>query len=446
MRDVDLPATTAAIVSDPVETQTSIEASMLNGLGLSNLVAFSAQLAVEAVVARPVPPAQPVAPISAASREFPLQITSTALNKANFISPMKLEIFQANTLARMASPDTLSRQRRTLRNSSQRIITLGRSVVENESGCINFFAAACRHPGLTGFEFDRADASLLGAAAAAKDAQPRFMLMLGDQIYADARAGLMDTESPIEKFVTRYRNAFGSSAGFRKLAQAIPLYMVIDDHEINNNWSREQTLAGNKASLLAKTACETFSAYQYVHGPGAPADLTAPPEPVKGFNYSYTHNGLSFIVLDTRTQRKRVPDRKMLHPSQWRWLENWLMEQQKLGCQPKFIVSGSVVAPGLKEHVRSGSCHREMQTHGRCPLLTASGCLLLSLPTTLTTSCFCRVTTTALRLRRLLSQTAQLTPGPSWHRHCMHPCDLPIQKRAKFWRLKAFHLEPKQQQ
>ncbi len=351
MRDVDLPATTAAIVSDPAEAQIGIEASMLNGPGLSNLVASSAQLAVEAVVVQPVPPAQPAAPISAARREIPLQITSEALNSANFISPMELDITQSNTLARMASPDTLSRQRRTLRNSSQRIITLGRSVVENESCSINFFAAACRHPGLTGFEFDRADASLLRAAAAAKDAQPRFMLMLGDQIYADARAGLIDTESPVEKFVTRYRNAFGSSAGFRKLAQAIPLYMVIDDHEINNDWSQEQTLAGNKATLLAETACKTFNAYQYVHGPGAPADLTAPPEPIKGFNYSYTHNGLPFIVLDTRTQRERVPDRKMLHPSQWRWLENWLMEQQKLGCQPKFIVSGSVVAPGLKEHV-----------------------------------------------------------------------------------------------
>ena len=176
------------------------------------------------------------------------------------------------------------------------------------------------------------------------------MLMLGDQIYADARAGLLDTQSPIEKLLPRYRDAFGSSYGFRKLAQRLPLYMVIDDHEINDDWSLEQAQAGSSSRVLASNAMEAFRAFQYSHGPGFPADMTNPTQPVMGFNYSYTHGGFPFIVLDTRTQRSRVPERRILHASQWRWLEQWLLAEQVKGVQPKFIVSGSVLAPGLLEN------------------------------------------------------------------------------------------------
>ncbi len=62
------------------------------------------------------------------------------------------------------------------------------------------------------------------------------MWMLGDQIYSDARAGLADSASPIERLLPRYRCAFGS-AGFAALARSIPLYMVMDDHD----WGKSKT-------------------------------------------------------------------------------------------------------------------------------------------------------------------------------------------------------------
>lgn len=262
-----------------------------------------------------------------------------------FLLPLQREVERARALTRQADPGTLSRKRRTLRDWQQRTVTLARAQWHDaDDGTLRFFAAACRHPGLTAAEFYRADASLAKACVALPHAQPRFMLMLGDQIYADARAGLFDTQSPIERLLPRYRSAFASSSGFRTLARRLPLYMVIDDHEINDNWSQEQARAGRVSRVLASNARDAFAVFQQAHGPDGPGPQ------VMGFNYSYSHSGYPFIVLDTRTQRTRVP-RRILHDSQWYWLMHWLLAEQDKGAHPKFVVSGSVLAPGLRQYV-----------------------------------------------------------------------------------------------
>lgn len=281
---------------------------------------------------------------------YPMADLKSTTNPEIFIAPLQHDLQLANATARGANPTTLSRQRRTLRTYGDRVVTLGPAqFLDQTVDDLTFFAAACRHPGLTGFEQARADESLLEAGVAAGTRDPRFMLMLGDQIYADARAGVVDTQSPIEKLLPRYRDAFASSPGFRQLARKLPIYMVIDDHEINDNWSHEQTLASTNQAVLASNAMAAFKVFQYAHGPGSPADLQSPVESVEGFNYSYIHSGFPFIVLDTRTQRVRTPERRILHPSQWRWLEAWLIDEQKKGPHPKFVASGSVVVPGLKK-------------------------------------------------------------------------------------------------
>lgn len=281
----------------------------------------------------------------------PLDIPEDQLDPIPLISVLEADIRDSNRTAVAAEPGTLSRQRRTLRVYQQRVIKLKKNQLQvSGSGSLTFFAAACRHPGLTGFEFDRADASLSEAVKTIEAAGPRFMLMLGDQIYADARAGVLDTQSPIEKLLPRYRSAFGSSRSFRALASRLPLYMVMDDHEIDDDWSRDQQNASAASHVLASNAINAFRVFQYAHGPGAPVDPTEPGKPVQGFNYSYTCAGLPFIVLDTRTQRIRSAEPRILHASQWRWLEALLLAEQKKGSHPKFVISGSVLAPGLKEH------------------------------------------------------------------------------------------------
>ncbi len=269
-------------------------------------------------------------------------------------------------IAYSAAPGTLShliRQPGPIDRAEVRVPDSAMSA--NGSDPVLFLAAGCRHPGITGLEADRADHSLKAIATGAERLSPRFMLMLGDQIYADARAGFFDTSSSIERVVPRYRSAFGSP-GFRAVAARIPLMMVIDDHEINDNWTLEQFQAENESAPRTQTALSAFHAFQRVHGPAsasvpsgpdAASDLLWPDAGLIRFPrempdqsltnfYSFEAGCVSMLVLDSRTQRTLKPTRRILTEAAWAVLEDWLDRQP--ARRPKWLVSGSVIAPGLK--------------------------------------------------------------------------------------------------
>ena len=322
--------------------------------GLFNGMDFSAlELSVNGVNDQPsqTPKPEPEPWEISGSQIQPLDTGPCMLKKkGHFLTPLADDIEHQGLTAMAAEPGTLSRTRRTRRNLKQRVIELQPTQLQtSNSGKITFFAGACRHPGLTAFEYKRADATLGKVFEKIDISNPQFMLMLGDQIYADVRAGVLDTASPIEKLLPRYRGAFGSSGSFRKLVTRLPLYMVMDDHEINDDWSRDQQNASTTSEVLAYNAMHAFKVFQYAHGPGAPVDPADHGMLVKGFNYSYNCGGLPFLVLDTRSQRTRTPVPQLLHESQWRWLEAWLLAEHEKGAHPKFVISGSVLAPGLKE-------------------------------------------------------------------------------------------------
>lgn len=259
-----------------------------------------------------------------------------------------------DAVTRRVDPGTLSRLRRRLSALDHARIQWSPPAGTG----LRFLAAACRHPGLTAAERDRADLSLLAAARQADGA--RFMLMLGDQIYADARAGLFDSASEIERLVPRYRQAFGS-AGFRALASRLPLAMILDDHEINENWSLEQlrTPAGRQRRA---NALHAYRAFQYAHGPSVPGNRTA-----DGY---FEHDGVWFFLLDTRTGRRRSGRPQVMRPRQWDSLRRALQHAQRVAPdRPKFICSGSVLAPGLWDGamVDDGHLPRSLDTWQHSP-------------------------------------------------------------------------------
>jgi len=265
--------------------------------------------------------------------------------------------------AQRADPRTLSRKLRRLPlpggTYGAGTATLSAQTIYGPSAGagLRFAAGTCRHPGLA-FEDTRADHSLecIGELAHESSPQPAFMLMLGDQIYADATAGMMDSPSAVEKIVLRHGKAFGS-AGFMKVTSSLPTYMVMDDHEIGDNWTRDLLTRvpgyvppanDTTPADLLHTARAAFSAYQWASGP---RNGNGP-----GFNYQFEEGGLPFYVLDTRSARWRFPELhlpgfagpQICDPAQLQDLKRWL--QADAGSnRPKFVVSGSVLAPGLQE-------------------------------------------------------------------------------------------------
>ncbi len=232
----------------------------------------------------------------------------------------------------------------------------------NGSGkSLAFVLGSCRYPGVMWKikDADRifgpmAQEATKGYPADKKTKERRpvdFALMVGDQIYADMLnrnipIGLADT---FEEFQERYLSAFGSR-NMRKLLRNLPTYMILDDHEIEDNWHQDRIGKADSRKVF-NLAIAAYRSYQWSHGPDSFGGR---------LYYKFECGGYPFFVLDTRTQRfmddvkDDLDDNHLLgrpslgdeEPSQLDRLLKWLVDcQDERGNTPKFIVSSSVFAP-----------------------------------------------------------------------------------------------------
>ena len=218
---------------------------------------------------------------------------------------------------------------------------------------LSFMLGSCRYPGLLWKvkEADRIFRPMLEhlVPGPIHDAA-RFTLMVGDQIYAD----VLNKNIPVlradtyEEFQERYMTAFGAP-NLRRLLRMAPTYMILDDHEIEDNWTQDR-LREDSNHLLFNVALTAYMNYQWSHSPRTWGRL---------LYYTFECGGYPFFVLDTRTQRFKddhegLRDNHMLgrpsidpkHPGQLQRVLDWLSEQHNSkGNGPKFIVTSSVFVP-----------------------------------------------------------------------------------------------------
>lgn len=219
------------------------------------------------------------------------------------------------------------------------------------AGSLAFILGSCRYPGIL-WQAKHADAifgPLLEEAAGRDGRSPtRFTLMVGDQIYADMLnrhipIGLADS---FREFQERYHTAFGSPR-MRRLLRSVPTYMILDDHEIEDNWTQDRISSATSRHVF-NHAIKAYMSYQWIHGPRTFG---------RRLYYQLECGGYPFFVLDTRTQRyvddapDSLEDNHLLgresfdaeRMSQLDALCEWLQSCPKK--VPKFIVTSSVFAP-----------------------------------------------------------------------------------------------------
>ena len=170
---------------------------------------------------------------------------------------------------------------------------------DNGPGELSFIFGSCRYQGFqTRIKSDEIYGPLLleaeGNGRSDSNRRVQFVLMAGDQIYADQISrhipvGRADTP---QEFQQRYFEAFGTR-NMRRLLSRVPTYMILDDHEIENNWTRNRIDKSGKHELF-KIAKAAYENYQWRHSPRTFQDC---------LYYSFECNGYPFFVLDTRTQR-----------------------------------------------------------------------------------------------------------------------------------------------
>lgn len=179
-------------------------------------------------------------------------------------------------------------------------------------------------------------------------AAPAFLVLAGDQIYADATAGVFEPvgQAPAAQAAPDidYDQAYELNwrqPAFRATAAQLPLVPMLDDHEVADNWQGFE--AGPRS--MDRQARRALVAYRRHQGGLAPVRRL---EPQDWRTYHFYPQGVPFFVLDTRTHRdrrdaSRVADADILSKGVLQALLDQLWACPADGV--KFIVSPSPVLP-----------------------------------------------------------------------------------------------------
>ena len=232
----------------------------------------------------------------------------------------------------------------------------------NDCVCI---AGSCRHPG-SPFEREASD-RIFAAMAEQVKGGAEHVLLLGDQIYADATADVFDTQEPGERYGGRYREAF-TSKNAQDLFRRVPVYMAVDDHEFGDNW---EGLSPSEAAApldwndrgreeLFEIARDAAKWYQRAMAPQFGDTYK--------FWYDFKSAGdVPFFVMDSRSERRlrekctSLTDTRMVVDKQMEALEHWLRKHGK-SKEPKFIICGSPIGPITKDEMTHPSLWRNSDT------------------------------------------------------------------------------------
>lgn len=180
-------------------------------------------------------------------------------------------------------------------------------------------------------------------------------ILSGDQIYADATAGLFDPRTAIGRFHQPHQ-AMLAQRLLRQALAGVPVHTLIDDHEIIDNWSwqdGDHPRADIPWDDNRQRRADGLRAYRHhqrfaqpVRHPLDPRDPTSRPARLW---YAFSHRGLPLFVADTRTQREprgiaRLEQAQIMGRTQWACLLHWLAHHGP-DERPTFVASPSILLP-----------------------------------------------------------------------------------------------------
>ena len=162
------------------------------------------------------------------------------------------------------------------------------------------------------------------------------VFMVGDQIYADD-LNVIRPDRTVDEYNARYRDAF-SQPYIRELMGRIPIYMILDDHEIEDNWPRGASMEDWVVKYPA--AMHAYQTYQASHSPLLPMvavnKMAGVPQKLW---YTFSDGCCEFFVTDSRTERLLSDDpniRRIMSDTQLQALKDWLADGSG---RVKFVVT-----------------------------------------------------------------------------------------------------------
>ncbi len=209
-----------------------------------------------------------------------------------------------------------------------------------------------------------AQASLQRMAQRADQGELDLALFLGDQIYADATAGLVDPTRRDERYEIPHERA-QRAPGMRRVLARLPSVMLLDDHELVDNWEPRPPGADPEQPLwrLRQDALRDGRWGYWKYERMRPQQRYQPLRDLadKAFRFA----GLPIYLADTRMGRQARSAatysgiRHILStctnpstPGQFEQLEDWLLQHKD---EAKVVATPSLLLPRRAEGVQDRS-------------------------------------------------------------------------------------------
>jgi cholesterol oxidase len=250
----------------------------------------------------------------------------------------------------------------------------------------HFIVGSCRYPG-TPFDRSAADLAFAGMRKLFDRRVPCDLLFLiGDQIYADATAGVLDPSLWRDRYTERYRAMFRSE-DVRAVLNYLPCHFAVDDHEFADNFAGpdSHTVRGHELTdmkeggigedqfLFARTAARAYMDSGRSDRPfGQSSTQPMPGYPRKqNGTFWYALDERSEIqfpafILDTRSERQRATaaqSARLLGQEQLDAFCQWITKHAA-DPRPKFVFLGSPLVPLDADSQAPGGWMRQDEPSG----------------------------------------------------------------------------------
>ena len=180
------------------------------------------------------------------------------------------------------------------------------------------------------------------------------LLLVGDQIYADATAGLLDPTVKDDRFGRPYE-ALQEIEPLKRIRSRMLVYRMLDDHEINDNW---EPYRPGSTGLLYQEGLKAYWKYQRFVG-----EFTA----THGQTWSDNIRGANWVLFfgDSRSLREHRDERNqdqalILGQTQSAALAVWLAAQHATP-DLKIVSTASMLLPRTVDHLEYPLYHDNWQ-------------------------------------------------------------------------------------
>ena len=190
-----------------------------------------------------------------------------------------------------------------------------------------------------------------GTVTSAAKLSPQFALLMGDQVYTDPSAGMMDPTKRFDRYVDAYQ-LWLQQRPVKSVLRRLPSFMMLDDHELLNDWDRAESSVG-KASHYRDGKSAYWNFQRNLHQTPEVDDLLKQP-----LWYSFEQQGFDFFMIDSRSERDGrsvrhsdeqacvapVKQARLISDEQLQAFKAWLLDEPGDG-RPRFVVSPSMLLP-----------------------------------------------------------------------------------------------------